>query len=162
MLLYKNKSVHFVVHSNTFSWEFPPVHCSIVLYLHSFPIPLFSSRPMFSTPLFRPEPKYLVYGNGIVGAPAVQHHVRKQGHKVVIHSLLPRETNIQETYLGWSHFFHSSHLLLCVDSKSSPGHTTVYNVTPIFPFSTKRPVGWPVCTTFTPFPSCLYQVRCTY
>ena len=54
-------------------------------------------------------------------------------------------------------FVHSSHLLLCVDSKSSPGHTTVYIVTPIFPFSTKRPVGrWPVCTTFTPFPSCLY------
>ena len=58
-------------------------------------------------------------------------------------------------------FVHSSHLLLCVDSKSSPGHTTVYNVTPIFPFSTKRPVGWPVFTTFTPFPSYLYQVRCT-
>ena len=40
-----------------------------------------------------------------MGAPEVQHHVRKQGHKVVIHSLLTRETNIQETYLGWSHFF---------------------------------------------------------
>ena len=40
-----------------------------------------------------------------MGALIVQHHVRKQGHKVVIHSLLPRETNIQETYLGWSHFF---------------------------------------------------------
>ena len=38
-------------------------------------------------------------------------------------------------------FVHSSHLLLCVDSKSSPGHTTVYSVTPIFPFLTKRPVG---------------------
>ena len=37
-------------------------------------------------------------------------------------------------------FVHSSHLLLCVDSKSSPGHTTVYSVTPIFPFSTKT--GW--------------------
>ena len=40
-----------------------------------------------------------------MGAPAVQHHVPKTGHKVVIQSLFPRETNIQETYLGWSHFF---------------------------------------------------------
>ena len=60
-------------------------------------------------------------------------------------------------------FVHSSHLLLCVDSKSSPGHTTMYNVTPIFPFSTKRPVGWPVCTTFTPLsflfvPSPMYYI----
>ena len=46
-------------------------------------------------------------------------------------------------------FVHSSHLLLCVDSKSSPGPTTVYNVTPIS-FSTSQPlsIGWSNATYF--------------
>ena len=53
-------------------------------------------------------------------------------------------------------FVHSSHLLLCVDSKSSPGHTTVYSITPIFPFRPRdqlddqsvllSPPFLPVCT----------------
>ena len=51
-----------------------------------------------------------------------------------------KQTSKKHIWLG-PIFVHSSHLLVCVDSKSSPGHTTVYSVTPIFPFSTKRPVG---------------------
>ena len=99
------------------------------------------------------------------GAPAVQQSSTMYVNRGIkwwfIVCCPEKQTSKKHIWVG-PIFVHSSHLLLCVDSKSSPGHTTVHSVTPIFPFSTKRPVGWPVCTTFTPFPSCLYQVRCTY
>ena len=64
-------------------------------------------------------------------APAVQHHVHKQGHKVVIHSLLPRETNIQETYLGWSHF--------C----STYSYVWIANLVLVIPLCTALPLYFP-------------------
>ena len=53
---------------------------------------------------------------------------------------LEKQTSKKHIWVG-PIFVHSSHLLLCVDSKSSPSHTTVYSITPIFTFSTKGPVG---------------------
>ena len=112
-----------------------------------------------------------------MGAPAVQHHVPKPGHKVVIQSLLSREkTSKKHIYVG-PIFVHSSHLHLCVDSKSSPGHTLCTTLPLYFPFRPRdslddqsvllSPLILPVCTksnVHTKFPhphfiSCLNQVQ---
>src|SRR3989337_406942 len=55
-----------------------------------------------------------------------QHHVPQPGHKVVMQSLLPQEkqTSKQHIWVG-PIFVLFSNLFLCVDSKSSPGHTLV-------------------------------------